>query len=109
MASFPTLTDASFAAEALQADGAVLVEFGAEWCQPCKQMEPLLAQLASGEWKDKVRIVKVDVDEAVETATTYQVMSVPTFILFIGGRAVQRVSGKQPRDKMVDKFAPFLP
>jgi len=104
---FQDINDASFDKEVLQSLVPVLVEFGAEWCGPCRQMEPLLEQLAT-EWNGKVRLAKLDVDESVNTVLQYQVMSVPTLILFIHGEARQRVSGKQPRDRLVEKFSPFL-
>lgn len=108
MSSFTPINDESFEREVLQSALPVLVEFGAEWCGPCRQMEPVLEQIGMNEWKNKVRLVKVDVDESVDVTMKFQVMSVPTLILFIGGEACQRVSGKQPRDRLVEKFAPYL-
>ena len=107
MGSFLSVNDHSFECEVLQSSLPVLVEFSAEWCGPCKQIEPLLEQL-SAEWQDQVRLVKVDVDQSVDTTLRYQVMSLPTVILFINGEARQRVSGKQPRDRLVEKFFPFI-
>ena len=108
MGSFISISDSSFDNEVLQSSVPVLVEFGAEWCGPCRQMEPILEQLASADWKGKVRLAKIDVDQSVNTTMQFQVMSVPTLILFINGEARQRVSGKQPRDRLVEKFTPFL-
>ncbi len=107
MGSFININDASFDQEVLKSNVPVLVEFGAEWCGPCRQMEPLLEQIAA-EWDGKVRLAKLDVDESVQTVLQFQVMSVPTVILFVGGEARQRVSGKQPRDRLVEKFSPFI-
>ncbi len=108
MGKFKTVNDTSFQQEVLKSPTPVLVEFGAEWCGPCRQMEPVLEQLASSEWNGKVSLVKVDVDQSVDTTMQFQVMSVPTLILFIRGEARQRLSGKQPRDRLVEKFKPFL-
>jgi thioredoxin 1 len=108
MSSFINLNDSSFENEVLHSQVPVLVEFGAEWCGPCRQMEPLLEQLATADWKGKVRLAKVDVDQSVDTTMQFQVMSVPTLILFVDGEARQRVSGKQPRDRIIEKFAPFI-
>jgi len=108
MSLFESVSDTSFDQKVLQSNLPVLVEFGAEWCGPCRQMEPVLEQISSSEWKGKVRLVKIDVDESVNTTMQFQVMSVPTLILFINGEARQRVSGKQPRDRLVEKFAPYI-
>ena len=107
MGSFLSVNDHSFEGEVLQSSLPVLVEFSAEWCGPCKQIEPLLEQLTA-EWHGQVRLVKVDVDQSVDTTLRYQVMSLPTVVLFVNGEARQRVSGKQPRDRLVEKFSPFI-
>lgn len=81
----------------------VLVEFGAEWCGPCKRLEPELEQLAAL-WNGRMRLLHVDVDAAVELTTHFGIMSVPTTILFKGGQEVERLSGYQPRPKLIEKF-----
>lgn len=107
VSAFIQINDGTFEQEVRKSPVPVLVEFGAEWCGPCRQMEPLLEQLAV-EWKGKVRLAKIDVDESVNLTMQFQVMSVPTLILFVNGEAAQRVSGKQPRDRIVEKFSPYL-
>lgn len=107
VSSFTNINDASFDQEVLHSNVPVLVEFGAVWCGPCRQIEPILEQLAV-EWNGKVRLAKVDVDESVKTVLQYQVMSVPTLILFVNGEACQRLSGSQPRDRLVEKFSPYI-
>ena len=108
MSSFVHVSDSSFDQEVAQSSLPVLVEFGAEWCGPCRQMEPILEQMLNAEWKGKVRLAKVDVDESVQLTMQFQVMSVPTLILFVNGEVRQRVNGKQPRDRLVEKFRAYL-
>ena len=100
MGSTTAVTDASFASDVLQADTPVLVDFWAEWCAPCRKVEPILEEIAR-EMGDKVRIVKVNIDENPETARAYQVMSVPTLTVFKGGEPVQSVAGARPKSDLV--------
>ena len=108
MSLFHDIDDATFDIEVLKSPVPVLVEFGAEWCGPCRHMEPILEQLAAADWQGKVRLAKIDVDQSVDTTIRFQVMGVPTLILFINGEVRERVSGKQPRDRLVEKFTPYL-
>jgi thioredoxin 1 len=107
MGTFVEIENSSFESEVKESQLPVLVEFGAEWCAPCKQMEPILEQFAA-HWNGKLRLARVDVDKSVEIAMQYQVMSVPTLILFIDGEARQRASGKQSRERLDEKFSSFL-
>lgn len=91
----------------MQSPVPVLVEFGAEWCGPCRIMEPVLEQIAQ-EWGGKVQLAKIDVDQNVEITLQYQVKSVPTLILFVDGEARQRIIGKHPRERIIEKFAPYI-
>lgn len=108
MAAIPTTSDATFEADVLKADLPVLVDFGAEWCHPCKQLDPVVEELAA-EWQGKVRVVKLDIDQNVNTTMKYGVMGVPTLMLFVGGQVKERVSGYQPKRKILDKLEPLLP
>jgi len=83
----------------------VLVDFSAPWRAPCKRLEPLLEQL-SREWEKKMSFVKVNVDESPDLAMKYQVMSVPTVIMFSGGKETTRLIGLQTREKLVERFFP---
>jgi thioredoxin 1 len=94
------VTDASFVSDVLQSDKPVLVDFWAEWCTPCRKVEPLLEEI-SREMGDKVRIVKLNIDENPETARAYRVMSVPTLTVFKGGEPVQSVAGARPKSDLV--------
>ncbi len=107
MADFFEITEDNFETEVKKSALPVLLEFGAPWCQPCKRLEPILTQLAA-EWQGKVRLCKVDVDVSPNLAMQYQVMGVPTVILFRQGQVLERVSGLQTRDRLVDKFLPHL-
>ena len=95
------LLDASFTSDVLQSDKVVLVDFWAEWCAPCKKVDPLLAEIAK-EMGDKVEIVQLNIDENPETTRAYRVMSVPTLTIFKGGEAVNSVTGAKPKSALVN-------
>ncbi len=101
------VSEATFQSEVLQAASPVLVEFTAVWCSPCKMLEPIVKQLAS-DWGGKVRVVKLDVDDNPDLAMQYQVMGVPTLILFKQGQPVERTSGYQPKERLASKFLAHL-
>jgi len=94
------VTDANFVTDVLQSDKPVLVDFWAEWCAPCRKVEPLLEEIA-GELGDKVSIVKLNIDENPETARAYRVMSVPTLTVFKDGQPVQSVAGARPKGDLI--------
>lgn len=85
----------------------VLVEFSAAWCGPCKMLEPVVDKLAES-WGGKAVVVKVDVDESPNLAMQYQVMGVPTLILFKAKTPVDRTSGLQPMERLVERFGKHL-
>ena len=101
------VTAAAFQSEVLQSDQPVLVDFTAVWCGPCKMLDPIVKQLAQ-EWAGKVKVVKVDVDDNQDLAMAYSIMGVPTLMLFIKGQPVQRLSGYQPKDKILRQLTPHL-
>lgn len=107
MSEFLAVNQQNFQREVLESDLPVLLEFGAVWCAPCKRLEPILLQLGN-EWSGKVRLAKLDVDESADITMQFQIMSVPTLVLFVNGQAQQRVTGLQQRDRLVEKFGPFL-
>jgi thioredoxin 1 len=101
------VNEGSFVAQVLQSVLPVMVEFGAEWCAPCKRLEPELEKLAA-EWKGSVVLAHVNIDQNPTLTGQFGIMGVPTVILFVGGREVQRFSGLTSRDKIIQKFSPYL-
>ncbi len=96
MSSLPKVTDASFEAEVLKADLPVLVDFGAEWCGPCRSLDPIVESLAE-EYDGKVKFVQVNIDENRQTPTSYGIMAVPTLIFFKGGELIDKLTGFKPK------------
>jgi len=99
--------ESNFETQVIQAAQPVLVEFGAVWCAPCKRLEPILEEL-NEQWGKDVHLVKVDVDKDPDLAMRYQIMSVPTILLIIGGQEQQRLIGLQSRDRILEKFSPYF-
>jgi thioredoxin 1 len=107
MSEIPKLTEAVFKTEVLESTLPVVVDFTAVWCNPCKMLDPVVTQL-SQDWNGKVKFVKLDVDDNSNLAVQYGVMGVPTLILFVKGNPVQRLSGYQPRDRIISKFGSYI-
>lgn len=99
--------EGNFGEEVLSADQPVLVDFTAVWCGPCKMLNPIVEEL-SGEWTDKVKVVKLDVDDNPNIAADYMVMGVPTLILFKSGKPAHRMTGYKPKDKVAREFEPHF-
>jgi thioredoxin 1 len=107
MADIKKLNEAAFKTEVVQSTIPVMVDFTATWCGPCKMLEPVITQL-SQDWDGKVKFVKLDVDDNSNLAVQYGVMGVPTLILFVNGDPVQRLSGYQPKDRIISKFGSYI-
>lgn len=100
------VTDATFQAQVVEADGPVLVDFWAPWCGPCRVVAPVLDEIA-GE-RDDLRIAKLNVDDNQQTAAAFEVLSIPTMILFRNGSPVKRIVGAYPKRKLQDELEPAL-
>jgi len=92
-----TLTDNTFEKEVLQSDIPVLVDFWAEWCQPCKMVGPIVEEVAR-EYSGKIKVGKVNVDENTKTPSDYGIMSIPTLVIFKNGKPEQTMVGVQPKE-----------
>ena len=92
-----TLTDDTFGPEVLKSDIPVMVDFWAEWCAPCRIISPLIEELGC-DYEGKIKVGKMNVDEHPKTPATYGIMSIPTIILFKGGKPLDTLIGVQPKD-----------
>jgi len=105
--SLTPITDLTFQAEVAGASVPVLLDFSAEWCGPCRQLEPILEKL-SKELQGKLVIARIDVDANPDVPGRLQVMGLPTLILFVKGQPVERMSGFMPRERLLQKISPHL-
>ena len=106
MAAPVVLTDANFDLEVLKASAPVLVDFYADWCGPCRMMAPIVEKIA-GEYAGKVKVCKLDVTANPQTSSRYNVMSIPTLIVFKDGKAADKQVGAGPKEMiaaMLDKI-----
>ena len=101
------VTDASFDSDVLKSGKTVIVDFWAEWCTPCKMVAPVLDEIA-GENQEKITIAKLDIDVNQKTAQAYKVMSIPTMIVFQGGKPVKQIVGARPKAALLSDLAAYL-
>ncbi|NLC59202.1 MAG: thioredoxin [Armatimonadetes bacterium] len=101
------VTDSTFEAEVVQSTLPVVVDFWAPWCGPCRAMAPVLEQFAQ-EKAGEVKVAKVNVDEAAGVAGQYGVMSIPTFLVFKGGKPVGQIVGAMPKETFVARVEAAL-
>ena len=101
------LTDLNFETEVLAADVPVLVDFWASWCPPCKMVEPVVAELAE-EYDGKIKVGRLHVDQNPRIASRYQIMGVPTFVLFRSGEIIRQRTGAQSKGQLVQMLGEVL-
>ena len=100
------VTDSNFQAEVIESETPVLVDFWAPWCGPCRVVGPVLEEIAAE--RDDLRIVKLNTDENPETAAAFQVLSIPTMILFKAGEPAKKIIGAYPKRKLEAELEPVL-
>ncbi len=96
MAEIVEVTDQDFEAEILNSDKPVIVDFWAEWCAPCRQIAPILKDLAD-EYGDRVKVVKMDIDSNPKTPGDYGIRAIPTILSFKEGKVVEQLQGARPK------------
>ena len=101
------LTDQNFNQEVIKNSRPVLVDFFAEWCGPCKMQAPIIDEL-NKEYENRVRVFKLDVDKNQQTAQDYQVMSIPTIVLFKNGKEIERLMGLQQKPVLTERINNLL-
>ena len=106
MAGVSEVTDTNFQAEVVESDQPVLVDFWAPWCGPCRVIAPALEEIV--EERDDLRIVKLNVDDNQQTAARYNVLSIPTLILFRNGEVAHQIIGALPKNRLVQELEPAL-
>jgi len=99
--------DGNFENEVLRSNVPVLLDFSAEWCAPCKRLQPIVEAIAQ-EYDGRLKVAHLDIDKAQATAVRYGIMSVPTVLLFKGGKVQDQLLGYAPKDKLIEKINPIL-
>jgi thioredoxin 1 len=101
------VTDDTFELDVLKSDKPVIVDYWAEWCGPCRQVAPVLEEIAT-EYADKINVVKLNVDDNPVTAQRYGIMNIPTLSVFSGGVVVKEIVGAKPKSALLRDLADFI-
>lgn len=107
MSNLPSINSVDYSAKVEKSDLPVLLDFNAEWCVPCKRMAPILEKLAV-DWAGKVVFYQIDADVNTDLVMKFGIMSIPTIILVKAGKEVQRTTGLQNREKLIDLFSAHI-
>ena len=107
MSEILNTTDAEFSDTVSESDKLVVVDMWAEWCGPCKMMEPVLEEIAE-EYSDKIKVVKLNIDQNQDTPLKFGVMNIPTLIFFRDGKEIDRVIGAFPKKQLLNRIEPHL-
>jgi thioredoxin 1 len=103
----PTVSDADFRSTVLESDRPVLVDFWAEWCGPCRQVSPIIEELATAHG-DKMSFVKLNVDDNPQTPAEYRVTGIPTLNVYVGGELVKSIVGARPKAALVGELRDWI-
>jgi len=101
------VNDENFKQEVLESDIPTLVDFWAEWCMPCHMVAPVVEEIAK-EYQDKIKVCKLNVDEAHNTASNYEIMSIPTLAIFKNGKIVDKIIGVVPKAELISKIKHYI-
>ena len=104
--ALPDVTDNNFQAEVLESEQPVLVDFWAPWCGPCRVVAPILEEIAAE--REDLKIVKLNTDENIQTASEYQILAIPTLLVFRNGQVAKRIQGAMPKKRLQAEIEPAL-